>query len=1247
MKNKLSILALISAATFSCGNAFAADTVILYDEKGNQVDTFETIATWPMDQYLTSTTLSGYTIELLASQNLSARKNVVEMSSINIKSSMTGTCNLTGRLPFWGNELSVSGDDIVFTSGSSDSDGGGSIYLKSSSATLLLDGSIQFKNSNISLGSYASGAAYGGAVRGDVTISQNSSVAFSGNKAQGGYGGGGAIYGDLSLAENVTATFSNNSAIGSYGSVKSSYGGAVNGNVTTAKNCNISFIQNKTQGGNSKGGAINGEVTIGENTSATFSGNSVYGDKDGSGALGGAVYGDVSIAKGAIVSFTNNSVSLVYNSWYTSYDCRSGGGAIYGKSVTISSDSRTSFQQNQVSDDCYPNTPKAGTMGGAIFASSKVNLAGEIDFTGNSAASVSHTGDGGAIYTPTLTFTSTDTSEKITFQDNEAKSSGGAIYISGGGSGISFASNYSGSILFSGNTANSGGAIYTSAGSLSLAGEVQFSENTAGAKGGAIYSTGELSFAGVAEFSKNIAQSTSLGGGAIYHDGANATDGTIYIKSGSDLSFDQNRVETGHGGAIYTTKAILVSGNTRTNFSGNYAKINGGAIHTSHTFNVEGGTHEFINNTAEGSGGAFSTISGISLKAGSSFAFSGNKAQKMGGAIYSNGSSYDAFELAGDTKFENNYAKGQGGAIYAAQALTISGGTHTFYGNDSVARGGAITATSSITVNSGATVTFDDNYAYVFGGALYLTGKAGINLDQGSVALFSNNTAYSGGAFYLWGDVNLSGKSEFKNNKAEYYTRTENITGGAIHTSGKVSFGEAAEANFDGNSVVATEQIDARGGAIYAASAELRGKLAFENNSIVATGASTNLSGVGGGAIYSEDAVTVATTAMVKFAGNSVSNATKAFGGGAIWAKSLSLAGTLEFVGNSAVNPNSATGLAHGGAILSLERISFDAATNATFSQNTAAFGGAVRVIDGGLSFSGNGGKLTFSENVAGAQGGAIYAGNSGLTPKISLGGDVMFSANKAGKAGGAIYLGGDSTLEFSGDATKVVFSENKIGNDADGWTGNDIAAFGKKNSITIADAGTYKFGGGIDASVGNAVSIADANVTFGGESVNKFAGALTVANSASVTLEKGAALDLLSGGQLAVTSNAELLVRTNLAGVTVINVAQGASVSFDNTAKLVIDLSTTASPLARSVAPTSEEAAQIAIICASDGASIGDINNVELRVDGSAFTGDWSLSRENNTLYLVASIPEPSSFGLLAGLGALLLVGMRRRRKA
>ena len=45
----------------------------------------------------------------------------------------------------------------------------------------------------------------------------------------------------------------------------------------------------------------------------------------------------------------------------------------------------------------------------------------------------------------------------------------------------------------------------------------------------------------------------------------------------------------------------------------------------------------------------------------------------------------------------------------------------------------------------------------------------------------------------------------------------------------------------------------------------------------------------------------------------------------------------------------------------------------------------------------------------------------------------------------------------------------------------------------------------------------------------------------------------------------------------------------------------------------------------------------------GNAGTTIWSVG---NAAYDVAPIPEPSAFGLLAGLGAIALVGTRRRRK-
>lgn len=44
---------------------------------------------------------------------------------------------------------------------------------------------------------------------------------------------------------------------------------------------------------------------------------------------------------------------------------------------------------------------------------------------------------------------------------------------------------------------------------------------------------------------------------------------------------------------------------------------------------------------------------------------------------------------------------------------------------------------------------------------------------------------------------------------------------------------------------------------------------------------------------------------------------------------------------------------------------------------------------------------------------------------------------------------------------------------------------------------------------------------------------------------------------------------------------------------------------------------------------------------------GGWASTANNGTAMTILSIPEPSAFGLLAGLGALALAGARRRKKA
>ena len=82
-------------------------------------------------------------------------------------------------------------------------------------------------------------------------------------------------------------------------------------------------------------------------------------------------------------------------------------------------------------------------------------------------------------------------------------------------------------------------------------------------------------------------------------------------------NFNQNSVDYGSGGAIYTSHNVLLTFNRTNNFTSNLAKgagASGGAIYTSHnvvlTFN---GINSFINNSASYKGGAIYTSSNNAL----------------------------------------------------------------------------------------------------------------------------------------------------------------------------------------------------------------------------------------------------------------------------------------------------------------------------------------------------------------------------------------------------------------------------------------------------------------------------------------------------------------------------------------------------------------------------------------------------------------------------------------------------------
>ena len=329
---------------------------------------------------------------------------------------------------------------------------GGAIF---SSQHITIAGSAHFIN-NIAdqAGSIASD--------GNVTIADNAQVVFQGNHAKTN---GGAIASHHSVTIAGSAQFINNSA---------DEGGAVEsvGNVTIADNAQVVFEGNhaKTNGGAiashqltiagsvmfinniaDQAGAINsvGNATIADNAQVVFQGNHAK-------RLGGAITSSQHVTIAGSVQFINNSADQ--------------GGAIDSNgNVTIEDNAKVIFQGNH-----------AKLLGGSIWSNQHTTIAGSVQFINNSA------NQAGAI--TSVGGVTTAGNAQVTFQGNHADSIGGAIVTDSNivlAGNVQFSNNTAqlggaismipgsmtvannAQVFFQGNRAyHVGGAIYSSASTL-------------------------------------------------------------------------------------------------------------------------------------------------------------------------------------------------------------------------------------------------------------------------------------------------------------------------------------------------------------------------------------------------------------------------------------------------------------------------------------------------------------------------------------------------------------------------------------------------------------------------------------------------------------------------------------------------------------------------------------------------------------------------------------------------------------
>ena len=185
------------------------------------------------------------------------------------------------------------------------------------------------------------------------------------------------------------------------------------------------------------------------------------------------------------------------------------------------------------------------------------------------------------------------------------------------------------------------------------------------------------------------------------------------------------------------------------------------------------------------------------------FRFIKNTAEN-GAAMFVTSNSCVYFDQDSSAEFHENTANNSGGAIYLSNSSIISlGQTSKFINNRARDNGGAITLYNNCRINSNFSVLFHNNSATHSGGAVFINHYCSVTFGHNST--FINNTANNGGAMALddncgiingeYSKVTLS----FKDNIATQF-------GGALHLSmySQASFIQNAKVTFDENSAISS-----------------------------------------------------------------------------------------------------------------------------------------------------------------------------------------------------------------------------------------------------------------------------------------------------------------------------------------------------------------------------------------------------------------------------------------------------------